>query len=68
MLLQYFLPFLKALHSDNLDAQFQFQQDNAMPHVTTLTQNWLNSLVKTYNLTIFNWSSNSLDFNLIETL
>jgi len=54
MLSQCFLPFLKALHSDNPDAQFQFQQDNTTPHVATLTRNWLNLLAETYNLTVPN--------------
>ena len=68
MLSQCFLSFLEALHTDDPDAHFQFQHDNATPHIAVFTRNWLSSLTEKYNLTVLDWPPNSPDLNLIENL
>ena len=65
---QYFLPFLIALRSEHPNIPLEFVHDNATPHTAVKTQNWLNHIVKQYNLTIMQWPPNSPDMNLIEQL
>ena len=67
MLKQNFLPFLEALHTDD-PIPYEFQQDNARPHIVKITRDWLGLLTKQYGLKVIDWPPNSPDMNPIEHL
>ena len=64
---QYLLEFIDALGADGL-RDITFQQDNARPHTTNLTCDWLKDAAKEHGFIIMKWSLNSPDMNLIENL
>jgi len=66
-LLEQHLQFIDTLTTDD-PRDIIFQQENARPHITNFTQEWLKEVAREHGLTIMDWPSNSLDMNPIENL
>jgi hypothetical protein len=62
-----FDPFLEALATDT-QTTYEFQQDNARPHISKRTRKFLEALATKHGLTIMDWPANSPDLSPIENL
>ena len=62
-----FLPYVDALQADNV-TNIVFQQDNAPPHVSRKTRQFLEAMTTEHHFSITDWPANSPDMNLIENL
>ena len=67
MLRTEFDPFLEALAADT-QTTYEFEQDNALPHVSKRTRKFLEALARKHGLTIMDWPANSPDLSPIEDL
>ncbi len=63
----YLLPFIDALNADGL-SNIIYQQDNASPHASHKTKEWLANSAKEHGFTVMEWPPNSPDMNPIENL
>src|SRR2546423_4117936 len=61
------LPFIDALHTDDISG-IVFQQDNAWPHTSKKTKEFLINSAMQHDFSIMEWPVNSSDMNPIEEL
>jgi len=61
------LPYIDAISANGM-SNIVFQQDNASPHVSKKTRNWLQSAAVQHGFSVMNWPAISPDMNLIENL
>lgn len=62
-----FLPYVDALQADDI-TNIVFQQDNARPHVSQQTHQFLEAMMTEHHFSITDWPANSPDMNLMENL
>ena len=62
-----FLPFVDVLCADGM-TNIIFQQDNAHPHVSKKTWEFLENSMCKHGFIVIQWPTNSLDMNPIELL
>ena len=61
------LPFFDALHADDISG-IVFQQDNARPHTSKITKEFLANSAVQHDFSTMEWPVNSPDMNPIEEL
>src|SRR5579859_1429256 len=61
------LLYIDAITADCM-SNIVFQQDNASPHVSKKTRDWLEAVANEYGFSVINWPAISPDMNLIENL
>ena len=59
------LPYIDAITADGM-SNIVFQQDNASPHVSKKTRDWLQAAADKHGFSVMNWPAISPDMNLIE--
>lgn len=64
---QNLMPFIDILHKNGVN-NIIFQQDNASPHKSRATMNWLKAAAEQHGFTIMDFPPNSPDLNPIENL
>ena len=62
-----FIPFIDTLAADGL-TNVVFQQDNARPHTSKKTKQFLDAAMRNHGFSVMCWPANSPDMNLIEQL
>jgi transposase len=67
LLEQNLLPFIELLHENGVH-EIIFQQDNASPHSSPTTQEWLKAAAQQHGFSIMDFPPNSPDLNPIEHL
>ena len=67
LLEQNLLPFIDLLHENDIH-NVVFQQDNASPHSSRVTQEWLKAVAQQHGFTLMDFPPNSPDLNPIEHL
>ena len=67
LLEQNLLPFIDLLHENDIH-NVVFQQDNASPHSSRVTQEWLKAAAQQHGFTLMDFPPNSPDLNPIEHL
>ena len=61
------LPYIDAITADGM-SNIVFQQDNASPHVSKKTGDWLEAATNEHGFSVINGLAISPDMNLIENL
>ena len=67
VLSEMFIPFIDTLAADGL-TNVVFQQDNARPHTSKKTKQFLDAAMRNHGFSVMCWPANSPDMNLIEQL
>jgi len=62
-----FNPFLEALAADT-QTTYEFEQDNAHPHMSKRTHKFFEALARKHGLTIMDWPANLPDLSPIKDL
>jgi transposase len=62
-----FIPFIDTLAADGL-TNVVFQQDNARPHTSKKTTEFLDAAMRNHGFSVMHWPANSPDMNVIEQL